>query len=143
MAAEEIYVKMSDWLCAKGNTALTTSGLSTCIRVAIVGEYPTGFDGPDRFLAHISEEPGWAGLCDAMRSAIDNAINAHGFRVTKVVLVIPDTASEEDEDFEDFVEEVVGKFAGLVNSVEEHVHDTGEAWKLGINSEREIWYGAE
>lgn len=144
MAVQEIYVDMDEWHCAKGNTVLSTSGLRTCIRVAIVGEYPTGYDGPDRFLVHISESDEGNEAAMAMSNAVSKAMEDHGFKITEAALVIPDPSSEDDEDFFEWVQGVIESFKELADGeVEVEDHDTNEIWELEINSEKEIFYGAE
>ncbi|EXK36323.1 hypothetical protein FOMG_09515 [Fusarium oxysporum f. sp. melonis 26406] len=144
MAAQETDVDMNEWHCAKGNTVLSTSGLCTCIRVAIVGEYPTGCDGPDRFLVHISESEEGNEAATAMSNAVSKAMEDHGFKITKAALVSPDTSSEDDEYFSEWVQGVIDSFKKLTDGeVEVEDHDTNEIWGLEINSEKEIFYGPE
>ncbi|KAJ0141488.1 Uncharacterized protein HZ326_15641 [Fusarium oxysporum f. sp. albedinis] len=144
MAAQEIDVGMDQWRCAKGNTVLSTGGLLTCIRVAIVGEYPTGYDGYDRFLVHISESPPGKAAAADLYNAVVNAMNDHDFEITEATLVVPDPRSEDDEAVTGWVYETIDYFNQLADGeIEVEAHDTNEYWELGINSEKEIFYGAE
>ncbi|KAF5234530.1 hypothetical protein FANTH_12115 [Fusarium anthophilum] len=134
-------VRMGKFGTSKGARIYTT-GLDTCVRVAVTGQYPNGFNGDDRFLAHIAESKHKAalqGLIDAIERAKGN-----GMQVARVVVVILATGdgSSADSEQDDFNEDVINRVrnaAGMQPNVIAHTED----YKMSVEANKRINYAAE
>ncbi|PNP61241.1 hypothetical protein FNYG_13927 [Fusarium nygamai] len=135
-------VRMGRFGTSKGARIYTT-GLATCVRVAVTGRYPNGFNGDDRFLAHVAASKHRAalqGLIDALERARGN-----GMQVVEVVVVIL-AADEDSPDSEqdDFNEEVINKVqnaAGMQPRIIDHTSD--EDYKMSVEANMPINCAAE
>lgn len=132
-------VRMGKFGTSKGARIYTT-GLATCVRVAVTGRYPNGgFNGDDRFLAHIAESKHKAalqGLIDALERAKGN-----GLQVLEVVVVILADGDSPDSEHDEFNSEVinkVGNAAGMQPNVIEHT----ENYKISVEANKRINYAA-
>ncbi|KAM0350147.1 hypothetical protein ACHAPU_003311 [Fusarium lateritium] len=95
---EEGEVLTNEYATGSGRDILHTTGLTTCVRVAVTGRYRGASNqGNDRFLAHVAET--------LRKSALQGFINAvevakrNGMEIVKSVLVQGEVyVSESDDD---------------------------------------------
>ncbi|CZR37452.1 uncharacterized protein FPRO_02288 [Fusarium proliferatum ET1] len=133
-------VRMGKFGTSKGAKIYTT-GLATCVRVAVTGRYPNGgFEGDDRFLAHIAESKHKAalqGLIDALERAKGN-----GLQVREVVVVILAGGGSPDSELDEFNEEVIDKIRNATGMEPTVVEHTG-TYKMSIEADKRIDYAAD
>ncbi|KAG5747010.1 hypothetical protein H9Q69_008434 [Fusarium xylarioides] len=135
-------VRMGKFVTSKGARIYTT-GLATCVRVAVTGRYPNGFNGDDRFLAHVAESKHKAalqGLIDAIERAKGNGLQVVGV----VVVILAADEGSPDSGQDDFNEEVIDRVqnaAGIQPNIIEHTSD--EDYKMSVEADKRINYAAE
>lgn len=157
---------MGAWDSGSSSDVLKTDSLATCIRIAIVGDYPADArappGSPDRFLAHVVEAQGRPAELAELVAKVKVAVAAGltNLRAT-VVLCAPqslglDVSGEVTPEVEakiklmvseqeDQNDKVMGDVESLVDvdHVDEVQHNCQEEWKLEITGTKQVQYGKQ
>ncbi|KAF4333227.1 hypothetical protein FBEOM_12962 [Fusarium beomiforme] len=147
---------MNEYGTGSGTKKLFTHSLATCVRVAIVGTYPAGRSGDDRFLAHIPDVKPRAALQGLINSV--NAAKRNGMVIDKARVVVGDFHENSGHDSDDPVmkakEEGQDGFCQIVGSsimalvgdstkVKRKTHAEKKPYHLEITGAKEIKFKLE